>query len=134
MDALIVVAALADTAAVLVHGVVGGRWAKQQLAAVELPTTALFGNADVARRVFGVTWHAVTGTFATCAGALYLMAADAIAHEPAVLRLICVLHVVVLVVGLSFFLRRLDALKGVIPPIFVTCMSAVAVTTWLASR
>lgn len=73
-DPLIAAAAVSATAAVVVHGVVGHRWAVQQLRAVELPPSELFGDADVGARVFGVAWHAVTAMFAVSAAALYLMA------------------------------------------------------------
>jgi hypothetical protein len=127
-------AALADTVAVVVHGVVGGRWASQQLRAVQLPASPLFGDGDVGRRVFAVTWHAVTGVFAVCAGTLYLAATGWVRPDANLLRFISALHVAVLIVGLSCFLRRLDALLGMVPPIFVTCMGTVALTSWIASR
>ena len=133
MSVALLLAAIADSVAVLVHGVVGYRWAARQLGAVELPGSSLFGDADMTRRVFDVTWHAVTAAFAVSAGALYLMAFDAF-DSPELLRFLSALHVAFLLVGAAVMLRRLDALLGRIPPVFATCMATVAVSTWFASR
>ena len=133
MEPAALAAAAADTVAVLVHGVVGYRWAMQQLRAVELPASSLFGDAGVGLRVFQVTWHAVTAVFAVSAVALYLVAFDAV-DSPELLRFVTAVHVAVLLVGLAVMVRRLDALMGRIPPVFVTCMTTVALGSWLASR
>jgi hypothetical protein len=133
MESAALVAALGDTVAVLVHGVVGYRWAMQQLRAVGLPASSLFGDADVGLRVFQVTWHAVTAVFAVSAAALYLVAFDAV-DSADLLRFITAVHLAVLLVGLAVMVRRLDALLGRIPPVFVTCMTSVTVGSWLASR
>jgi hypothetical protein len=133
MDVALVLAGAADAVAVLVHGVVGGRWARQQLAAVQLPDSALFGDADVARRVFGVTWHAVSAVFVVSAATLFLMAFDAF-DSVELLRFLAALHLSFAVVALLLFARRVDALAGRIPPVFATCMGTVTVATWLASR
>jgi hypothetical protein len=62
------------------------------------------------------------------------MAFGAIALDRPLLRFIAVLHAAVLVVGATALITRLDALLGRIPPVFVTCMSTVAVASWLAAR
>jgi hypothetical protein len=129
----LVLAGAADTVAVLVHGVVGGRWAREQLHAVELPELQLFGDADVGRRVFYVTWHVVTAVFVVCAATLYLMAFDAF-DSAELLRLVAALHLAFAVVAIVLFARRLDALAGRVPPVFAACMGTVTVACWLASR
>jgi hypothetical protein len=133
MDLALVLAGTADSVAVLVHGVVGGRWARRQLGAVQLPESALFGDADVARRVFDVTWHAVTAVFVVSAVTLYLMAFDAFASAQ-LLRFVAALHLAFAVVAVVVFARRLDAVVGRVPPVFATCMGTVTVVCWLASR
>jgi hypothetical protein len=133
MQLALALAGAADTVAVLVHGVVGGQWARDQLRAVELPESPLFGDPDVARRVFYVTWHAVTAVFVVCAVTLYLMAFDAF-DSPEPLRLVAALHLAFAVVAMALFARRLDALAGRVPPVFAACMATVTVATWLASR
>jgi hypothetical protein len=100
---------------------------------VQLPPSSLFGDPDVGLRVFVVTWHAVTALFAVSAGALYLMAFGAVS-SPELLRLIGALHVALLLVGLVVFARRLDAFLRPVPPVFVGCMTTVAVASWLAAR
>lgn len=127
------VAAIAATLAVTVHGGVGHRWMRQQLGAVQLPASSLFGDPDVGRRVFTVSWHAVTVLFAVSAAGLYLVAFGLV-HSPELLRFVSALHVALLVLGLLVFLRRLDAFRSPVPPVFVTCMTTVAVASWLAAR
>jgi predicted DNA repair protein MutK len=128
------VAAVAATVAVGVHGGVGGRWVLRQLGAAALPASELFGDADVGRRIFLVTWHAVTAMFAVSAAALYLVGFETVTASPPLLRFIAALHVAVMFVGLMFMTRRVDAFVGKVPPVFVACMGTVAVGSWLASR
>ena len=131
MDVVLAVAAVGATVAVAVHGVVGHRWAMEQLRSVQLPPSDLFGDADVGLRIFTVTWHVVTAMFAVCAAALYL-AALGVVDSPPLLRFISVLHVAALLVGLVVFVRRLDAFARPVPPVFVACMTTVAVASWVA--
>ena len=133
MDALLLVGAVGAAGAALVHGVVGHRWLAQQLGAVELPSSSLFGDADVSRRVLRMTWHVVTAVFAVTAVTLLLMSLDVFGGDE-LLRFLCALHVVFLLLGAAVFARRPDAWLRPVPPVFVTCMGAVAVTSWLASR
>ena len=133
MDIAILVAALAATVATLVHGGVGHRWMMQQLHGVELPPSALFGDADVGLRVFLMTWHAVTAVFAVTAGALYLLAFGGGSGRELLLFL-AALHLVLLLLGLLVFARRLDAVLRPVPPVFAACMTTVAVATALAAR
>jgi hypothetical protein len=128
------IAGAAAAVAVVVHGGVGHRWMTRQLDAVELPASTLFGDAQVGRRVFVVTWHAVTAMFVVSAATLFAMAFGAVDLDVALLRFIAALHAAVLVVGAVVLVTRLDALRGRIPPVFVTCMTTVAVASWLASR
>jgi hypothetical protein len=107
-----------------------------QLRSVELqPTrlsTRLFGNRDVSWRVFGLTWHCVTAVFLASALVLYLSAFGAVESRE-LLRFIAIVHAAFLGVGLVYVEKRLDALARPIPPIFVTCMVAVATLAWAAS-
>jgi hypothetical protein len=128
------VAGVAATVAVAVHGGVGHRWMTRQLDAVELPASALFGDADVGRRVFVVSWHAVTAMFVVTAATLVPMAFGAVDRDATLLRFIAALYAAVLLVGATVLATRLDALRGRIPPVFVTCMTTVAVASWIASR
>jgi len=128
----LLLAAGAAGVAVFVHGVVGYRWMRQQLRAVELPPSALFGDADVGRRVFAVTWHAVTAVFVVEAGALLLMGLGVVGADRGALRLIAALQAGFLAVALIFFGRRLDAVRGMVPPVFAACMTTVMVATWVS--
>ena len=134
MDVGILLAAVAATTATVVHGGVGHRWMTQQLHAVELPPSTLFGDADVGLRVFLMTWHAVTAVFAVSAAALYLLAFTGDGTSRELLLFLSALHTVLLVLGLLVFARRLDAVLRPIPPVSAACMTTVAVTTALAAR
>lgn len=133
MSALLAAAAVADLVAVGVHGVIGHRWLSAQLAAVTLPESKLFGDADVGRRVLWVSWHSVTALFAVAAVTLLAMAAGAVEHNAALLRFISAVHAAVIAVGGISLLPRPDALLGRVPPVFVVCMTTVTVASWLAS-
>lgn len=133
-------AAVAASAGVLAHGVVGNRWLTAQLRAAERepagPTelsTRLFGPADVSAQVFGVTWHAVTAFFLVAAGALYLTAFGAIESRD-MLRFIAVVFATFLAVGAFYIGPRVTVLRGPIPPLFVIAMTAGAVLSWVASN
>ena len=134
MNALLLLGAVADAVAVAVHGGVGHRWMREQLSAVNLPPSDLFGDADVGVRVFGVTWHAVTGVFVVCAATLALMAFGGTDPSDAALGLIAAIHAAAVVVAALYFWRRLDAFRGAIPPVFAACMSTVVATTLGAMR
>ena len=129
----IVAAAVADTVAVVAHGVIGYRWAADQLRAVQLPASALFGDAEVGIRVFRVTWHVVTAMFVMCAAVLYGMAFGGERNE-GVLLFIASLHAAAILVALLVFVRRMDAVLRPIPPVFFVCMTTVTVGCWLAGR
>ena len=133
MSALLLAAAIADAVAVAVHGGVGHRWLADQLRETTLPPSALFGDADVGRRVLWVTWHAVTALFAVSGGALLATSAGWVDHSAAMLRFIALLHGAVLLVGAVCLVRRLDALLRPVPPVFVACMSTVAIAAWFAA-
>lgn len=122
----------AASAVVCVHGIVGHRWMTAQLGSVELQPTKLFGDGDVALRVFGVTWHIVTAVFTTSAVTLYLVAFGVVESRE-LLRFISIVHAVFLGVGLLYLIQRPDAIFRPIPPVFVACMVGVSVLAWLAS-
>jgi hypothetical protein len=103
-----------------------------QLRSVELQPTRLFGDGDVSWRVFAVTWHIVTAVFLASAVVLYLAAFDALDSRE-LLRFIAIIYAAFLGVGLIYLVKRLDALRRPIPPIFVTGMVAVSVLAWAAS-
>ncbi len=133
-------AAVAASLGVLAHGVVGQMWLTDLIRSGEReagrPTelsTRLFGPADVSVQVLGVTWHAVTAFFAVAAGALYLTAFGAI-ESADMLRFIAVVFVAFLAVGTFYIGSMTAALRGPIPVLFVTAMTAGAVLSWVASN
>lgn len=132
--------AVAASMGVVAHGVVGDRWLAAQLRATDRGSTGptelsarLFGPADVAAQVLGITWHAVTAFFLVAAGALYLTAFGALASRDT-LRFIAVVFAAILVVGGFYIGPRVGVLRGPIPPLFVTAMTAGAVLSWVASN
>lgn len=126
-------AGVAASVVICAHGIVGHRWMMAQLSSVELQPTKLFGDADVALRVFGVVWHIVTAVFLTSAVTLYLVAFGVV-ESRGLLRFISVVHAVFLGVGLVYLIPRPDAIFRPIPPVFVACMVGVSVLAWLASN
>ena len=136
MNPFFLVAALADVTAVAVHGVVGHRLFMTPLTADHLFSTREFGNADTSRRVFLVTWHAVTAAFASSAVLMLLLAFGTVTSRPAAL-FVSAMHASFLVVGLGVIGRGIGRLlrrPRPIPVGFVTAMSTVAVMGWLGSR
>jgi hypothetical protein len=97
-----------------------------------LLSTRLFGNRDVSRQVFGVTWHSVTVVFLASAVALYLSAFGTLESRD-LLRFIAILHAAFLGVGLIYTEKRLDTLRRPIPPLFMATMAAAASLAWIAS-
>jgi hypothetical protein len=132
------IAAVAASAGVIAHGVVGQRWMAAQLGAAEMPVTPLsrrlFGPGDASAQIFGVTWHSVTAVFVASAIALYLTAFGALASRD-LLRYIAVVQLAFLAVGGFYIVRRPGTLaRGVIPPLFVTVMLIGVVCAWIASN
>ncbi len=134
MNPFFLVAALADLTGVVVHGYVGHRLFMTPLTPESLFSTRAFGDADVSRRVFLVTWHAVTATFAASAFMMLLLAFGAVTSRPAAL-FVSALHAGILLVGLAVSGRHIfDGPLRLIPLVFVTAMSTVILMGWLGTR
>lgn len=131
MNAPALAAAGAASIAVWAHGVVGQRWFVAQLSSLALRPTRPWGDADITRRVFAVTWHIVTALFAASAVALYLAAFEAV-ESRALLRFISIVWAASLGLGLVSFGRRLETLARPFGAVVGTCLLGVAVLAWLA--
>jgi len=128
------VAALADVLAVAVHGYVGHRLFLTPLTDERLSPARGFGDAAAARRVFVVTWHAVTAAFACSAVMMLLMATGAVTSA-ATARFLAAMHVSFLLVALAVTGRRIGRMwRRPIPVAFVLVMTSVALMGWLGSR
>jgi hypothetical protein len=129
-------AAVAASAGICGHGIVGHRWLVAQLGSIEMETTPLsirlFGDRDVAWQVLGVAWHCVTAVFVASALALYLTAFGALESRD-LLRFIAVLHVAFLAVGSVYLARWPDGLLQPIPALFAVAMTTAALFAWIAS-
>jgi hypothetical protein len=125
-------AAVAASAAVYAHGVIGHRWFTAQLARTELQPSRLFGDAEVSWRVFAVSWHIVTAAFLASAAALYLTAFGALESRD-LMRFVAIMHVAFLGVGCIYMAPRLDAFLRPIPVLFVIVMVGTASFAWAAS-
>jgi hypothetical protein len=128
-------AAVADLAAVLVHGVLGHRALLSPLRRDRPLATRAFGDADVSWRVLAVAWHVVTATF-VCSGAALLGLAAGTAPESAALpRFLSALHASFLIVGVSLVGRRaLVAFRRPIPIAFAVCMTTACVAAYVGAR
>lgn len=124
-------AALSASVAVCAHGIVGQRWFTAQLGSVELRPTTLWGDADIARRIFAVSWHIVTAVFLASAVALFLVAFGSIESRE-LLRFVAILHAAFLGIGLGYLRRRLETLTRPFPALVVTCLAGVSVFSWFA--
>jgi len=137
MNTPALVAAVSASTGVIAHGIVGHRWLMAQLRAVDMqPTglsTRLFGSDDVSAQVLGVTWHCVTVVFLASAVALYLTAFGALGSRD-LLRFIALVHAAFLAVGILYIGQRPGALRGPIPPLFVTATVTAALLAWIASN
>ena len=131
MNGPAVLAAVSASVAVCAHGIVGHRWFTAQLRTAALRPTRLWGDADIARRVFAVSWHLVTAIFAASAVTLFLFAFGAV-ESTEVLRFVAVVHAAFLGLGLVYLRDRLEALARPFPALVVTCLAGVSVFPWLA--
>ncbi|MDQ4004709.1 MAG: hypothetical protein M3135_00195 [Actinomycetota bacterium] len=135
MNPFFLVAALMDLTAVVVHGYIGHRLFLTPLTPERLFPTRGFGDADTSRRIFIVSWHAVTAAFASSAVMMALLASGAVASRPAALFL-SAMHAGFLVVGLVVTGRRIGRWirrPRLIPLGFVIVMTTVALMGWLGS-
>lgn len=126
-------AALADSIAVVVHGLIGHRIIMKPLTPDRLFSTQAFGDADISRRALLVTWHVPTAAFACSAVAMFLSAFGYIGSMALPLFL-SVMHASFILVGLWIFRVRAARLWRPIPLTFLACMSTVALTAWLGAR
>ena len=135
MNPFLLVAALADLTAVVVHGYVGHRLILARLTPERLFSTRAFGDAVSTRRVLLVTWHAVTAAFAASALGMALWAFGTVTSDSGPL-FVSAMHAGFLVVGLTVMGRRLTGLlrrPRLIPVGFVTAMTTVVLMGWLGS-
>ncbi|MGH2684973.1 MAG: hypothetical protein ACRDJP_05870, partial [Actinomycetota bacterium] len=120
--------------AVAVHGYVGHRLFLTPLTDERLFPARGFGDAAAARRVFVVTWHAVTAAFACSAVMMLLMASGAVTSAAAA-RFLAAMHVSFMLVALAVTGRRIGRMwRRPIPIAFAFVMTSVALMGWLGSR
>ena len=124
-------AAICASAAVCAHGLVGHGWFTAQLRTAALKPTTLWGDADVAWRVFAISWHLVTAVFAASAATLFLFAFGAV-ESIEVLRFIAIMHASFLGLGLVYLRDRLRVLARPFPALVVVSLAGVSVFPWLA--
>ena len=133
MNPFFLAVALMDVTGVVVHGYVGHRAFLTPLTTERLFPTRLFGDAASSRRVFFVTWHAVTAAFATSAVMMLLMAFGAVASRPAAL-FAAALHAGFAIVALVVSGWRIIWPPKRRPLGFVIGMTTAALIAWLGSR
>lgn len=133
MNPFLLVVALVDVTGVVVHGYVGHRAFLTPLTTDRLFPTRLFGDAASSRRVFVVTWHAVTAAFATSAVMMSLMAFGAFTSRPAAL-FASAMHAGFALVALAASGWRIIWPPKRRPLGFVVGMSTAALLAWLGSR
>jgi hypothetical protein len=126
-------AALANTAAAVVHGVIGHRIIMTPLTTDRLFPTGAFGDADMSRRVLLVTWHIVTAAFACSASAMLSIALGAV-NSVALPLFLSGMHAAFILVGLLAVRGKRVPLSRPIPLTFFACMGTVSLMGWLGSR
>ena len=133
MSPFLLLAALADLAAAVVHGLVGHRLILVPLKYARLFSTRAFGAADMSRRVLVVTWHLTTATFAASALMMSLWASGTVPSGSGPL-FVAAMHASFLLIGLAVMTPRITSVfRRRIPVTFVALMTTVAVMGWLGS-
>jgi hypothetical protein len=134
VNPFLLVAALADLTAVVVHGYIGHRLILARLTRERLFSTRAFGDADMSRRVLVVTWHAVTAAFACSAVMMAVWAFGNVMGDSGPV-FVSAMHASFLVVGLAVAGSRIRGnWRRLIPVGFVTSMTTVVLMGWLGSR
>lgn len=127
------VAAAADLAAGIGHGVLGQRGVVSRLTPAGL-SPCPWGDEDMTRRLLALVWHFVTAAFVFSGLALLLLAGGGI-EGPALPRFISALHAAFLVIAGAALGRRLPrAVRRPVPAVACVCLTVVSVASLLGSR
>ena len=130
---LLLVAAFADFVAVFVHGYIGHRLYMTPLRRVRLWATDAIGDEDITWRVFAVTFHVVTATFA-CSGIALLLAGFGTLPGTSLPRTLAAMHASFLLVAAVIIRSRIaGAWRRPIPIGFATIMSTVLLAGWFGA-
>ncbi len=134
MNFFFLVAGAADLTGVVVHGILGHRIVLTPLTRDRLFATRAFGDEDMTRRIFAVSWHVVTAAFGSSAVAFLLLATGRL-QGTALPLVLSAMHATFLAVGLSLVGRRAAAaFRRPIPITFATCMTTACVSGWMGTR
>jgi hypothetical protein len=125
-------AGVAAAVLVIAHGAVGHGWHRAQLRYVTFAPTTIVGDADSARRFFGVTWHLVTVFFGATAVALFAIGSGQYT-SPEACRFIALTYAAVIAVAMAYFAPRLRAILKPIPAIASLSMVALVLLAWLGA-
>ena len=130
---LLLVAAVADFVAVFVHGYIGHRLYMSRLKREHLFANDAIGDEDITWRVFAITWHVVTVTFA-CSGIALLLAGFGTLPGSSLPRALAAMHgSFILVAALIMGSRIAGAWRRPIPIGFAVIMSTVLLAGWLGA-
>jgi hypothetical protein len=127
-------AALASFLLAFLHGVNGQRSFVAPLSRTPLSPSPQWGDEDMTRRVFTVTWHMVTLAFGSC-GVVLLLLAMAVLEGSLLPRFITGLHAAFIVLAIAVVgprvLYTLRRPYGV--AVFVSLLT-VCLASWLGTR
>lgn len=131
---LLLVAGFADFVAVFVHGYIGHRLYMSPLRRKRLWATGAIGDEDITWRVFAVTWHVVTATFA-CSGIALILAGFGTLTGTSLPRTLAAMHASFLLVAAVIIRRRVAGTwRRPIPIGFATIMSTVLLAGWFGAN
>jgi uncharacterized membrane protein SirB2 len=129
----LIVAAVADVAAALGHGVIGQRGVVSQLTPARLFPSP-WGDEDMNRRLLSFIWHFVTTAFLV-SGVTLLLLALGVLEGQALPLFIAALHAALLAIAVAFLgPRLLQALRRPVPLIACICLVVVCVASLLGTR
>jgi hypothetical protein len=128
-----IVAALADFAAAIGHGVLGQRGVVSRLTPGGLFSSS-WGDEDMNRRLLSFIWHFATAAFLFSGVALLLLALGVLEGR-ALPLFISVLHAAFFVLAVAFVgPRLLQTLRRPVPLLACLCLMVVCVVSLLGTR
>jgi len=130
------IAALAASLALGVHGVIGHLWMSAQKQQAEIEPSELsrrlFGERDITWRAVGVAWHGLSALFLGSAVVLFGTAFGMLDNAE-LCRFVAILLTAVLLLGLLYFEKTLTAILHPVPLLFGFVMTVATAFAWVAS-
>ena len=127
------VAALASFVLAYLHGVNGQRAFLSPLSRTVLAPSSQWGDADMTRRIFAVTWHMATLAFGAC-GVVLLLLAMGVLEGRLLPWFIASLHAAFIVLSVAIVGPRVTyTLRRPYAVVVFLCLTTVCAASWLGS-